>query len=432
MGWWKRGLGVSVAAMIVAVSCGGGGGSGGLETGGSRVVDVAIGDLEVMVTDGGFEPVGMVADVVTDPAGCVVAVGLWDASRGGMEAGHWSSTDCVRFTGPGPSTAEPQGDALPSDDKTLLTGVALRPQGDFVAVGYTEERADDIASEMNVFVLGVVDGPRRVAAPPPAADRAHQAAEDVIVTQAGTVLVVGVDEPIGGVGASVWRSTDLATAAVPAEDWTEVPATWERVPLPAASPDVVFTEPTEILQRGDGTLVVVGSSNTEPIVTESDPAVWVSHDDGRSWGPADPVGDLASDGPMRRIDAVAEVAGGAVVGVGRHGDGGCVWRSDDGSTWSEAPVERMCGEGWTADVAAGDRGVVVVGSTGRIGPPDRDGDRRGSMWYSADATTWTRVELAPGVAYAAIPTATGFLVLGGTEGYVTWTAQVTVADASSS
>jgi hypothetical protein len=402
-----------------------------VDAGHSAVVQLPGGGrLEVAVTAGGFVPRGRLADVVAAPAetpGCAVAVGRWDGPRGGAEAGRWASADCTTFTGPGPFTGEPPGDGLPSDDQTRFTGLAARPQGDFVVVGYREERADDFPSDMSIAVMDAGAATlARVAAPEPTGSRAHQAAEDVIVTQAGTVLVTGVDGPIGGTS-SVWRSTDLAAAAVPADDSEKVPATWERVPLPSASADVVYAETSEILQRADGTLVVVGGSGTTQDVREEDPAAWVSTDDGRTWTAAPPVGTFGPEGPMRRVTGVAELDGGGLVAVGRFGDGGCLWRSDDGLSWSAEGVGGPCGGPWTADVVASDRGVVVVGSSVKIGPPAPGDDRRGVVWYSADGASWTRVRLASGAASGAFASATGFVVLGdGSDGYVGWTARVDV------
>lgn len=425
-------------AVVVTAGCGSDGGSGadgGVRSGGGpgRVDLPGGGSVEVVITEEGFQPPGLPADVVPNPSGCAIAVGTWDALRGGTEAGWWSSGDCIHFTGRGPSTAEPEGDALPSDDKTALTGLAGRPSGDFIAVGYREERADDAASDVNVHVIDAAGTLRRVAAPEASAVRAHQAAHDVIVTQAGTVVVVGVDGAIGGSGAMVWRSPDLATAGIPVDEWEEVPAAWEPVALPPPSADVAYAEPAEILQTGDGRLVIVGSAGRTHDAREVDPAAWVSMDDGRTWIPAGPVGAFGPEGPQRRLDGVAEVGGGGgLVAVGRYGDGGCLWRSTDGLTWSEAAFEGQgaCGQGWTADVVAGEQGVLVVGSSEPVGPPEQDDDRHGVAWYSAnaaDTAEWTRLDLPPGVAHGAFPTPTGFVILGGVDGSITWAAQLRIA-----
>jgi hypothetical protein len=130
---------------------------------------------------------------------------------------------------------------------------------------------------------------------------------------------------------------------------------------------------------------------------------------------------------MRRLAAVTELAGseatggagGDLLAVGRFGDGGCLWRSSGGSAWSTASLgaDSPCGEAWTADVAASEHGVVVAGGFD---------DEHGAIWYSVDGAEWTRVELAAGTAHGVVPTTTGFVVLGGAAGEISWTARVDV------
>src|SRR5262245_18396490 len=96
-GVWSRLAGVGTVVMALASFAGVGCGPGtvpGIGIGSSAVVEVGDGvSLEVSVRGGGFTPPGILDDVVANPAGCAVAVGRRHGSRGGMEAGDWSSPD---------------------------------------------------------------------------------------------------------------------------------------------------------------------------------------------------------------------------------------------------------------------------------------------------------------------------------------------------
>jgi hypothetical protein len=199
------------------------------------------------------------------------------------------------------------------------------------------------------------------------------------VTTGGPGLVaVGWDGSLVGGSAAVWTSTDGLV--------------WSRV----SHDESVFGgdggQSMEDLVVGGPGLVAVGSDSRG---FESVPAVWTSTD-GLVWSRV--AHDEAVFGLRGSMDGVA-VAEIGLVAVGsewpEHGTYGsaldfdaAVWTSVDGITWSRVPHDESAlgGDGWQfmRGVFVGDPGLVAFG--GDSGPGDG-----GVVWVSADGITWSRI-----------------------------------------
>ena len=187
-------------------------------------------------------------------------------------------------------------------------------------------------------------------------------------------IAVGYDTTGGDADAALWTSSDGLI--------------WNR----NARDEAVFGGDGEQTMGdvavGTGRVVVVG---TDTSGGDSDAAVWTSSD-GVSWTriPHDEA-TLGGDGEQAMLAVV--VGGPGFVTVGSDASGGdgdiAVWTSPDGVTWTRVPPDPAIfggdGDQWAADVAAGDLGVIAVGSDFRSGYGDA------AVWTSADGLAWTRI-----------------------------------------
>ena len=113
------------------------------------------------------------------------------------------------------------------------------------------------------------------------------------------------------------------------------------------------------------------------------------------------------------LDAVA-TDGSKILAVGRLQDDGVttavgLWRSDDGSAWSEISLgDDFTGGFFFMDIASTPSGWVIVGNA------VADGEQVGSVWHSADGEQWELVlRVDPGLVSGVTATDTGAAMVGG-------------------
>lgn len=201
-----------------------------------------------------------------------------------------------------------------------------------------------------------------------------------LVVLGGNLIAVGSDTAGGDGDAAVWTSSDGTT--------------WVRVPHDEA----VFGGPGDqamggVAAGGQGAVAV----GTDESGGDSDAAVWTSPD-GITWTRV--AHDEAVFGGDEYQGMWAVAAGGpGFVAAGTDASGGdgdaAVWTSPDGTTWTRVPHDEAVfggsGGQWMFGVAAGDLGVIVVGSD------DMGGYGDAAVWTSTDGLTWARVPNADGV-----------------------------------
>ncbi|MCG8915768.1 hypothetical protein L6E12_08200 [Actinokineospora sp. PR83] len=236
----------------------------------------------------------------------------------------------------------------------------------------------------------------------------------------------------------------IALAAACGTDAAPPPPTTPAAPAPrwvAASPGIPPDRLTSLeggagWDRGfvlAGHHLVPAAPNSRGQVNDLVSDVYTSPDGG-TWAPA------ALDG-IRQLGHQTPVAGhrGTAYVLGATTSGAAVWRSEDGVSWSALPLAGSePGEALSA-VAAGPRGVVVVGfdrpmavlDTDRIDNRDHDGLR---VWHSTDGKTFTGPDAidAPGLRSGYLPdvtaTADGFTVFGVTGDPDSGTTMLSSAD----
>ena len=167
---------------------------------------------------------------------------------------------------------------------------------------------------------------------------------------------------------------------------------WTRVPLADATTDATVTEMTAVSVGGPGFVAVGWACDTGPGCDpwEPYPMVWTSAD-GHDWAPID---DTAESFAPQTV--LTEIVGydGTLWAFGFGGGDGQdvrVWASTDGLAWERVADDSALGgpgnQGLSA-AAAGAGGVVAAGFSWT--------EENGTVpvsWYSADGSSWTRVEL---------------------------------------
>jgi hypothetical protein len=164
---------------------------------------------------------------------------------------------------------------------------------------------------------------------------------------------------------------------------------WERSDVEPAHKGV-----NEVMSAGqrdaDGNLVAVGWVGDEP---ESDAAIWRyrAAGDDKGWTLSTPKA-MAGDHEQWAFDVASNETGILVAG-GENAWGEVrprLWFSADGEAWQSVDAGAggpfdATGDESIRDIAAVGNGFVAVGST--------TGDAQdGAAWFSADGTTWSRVE----------------------------------------
>jgi hypothetical protein len=184
---------------------------------------------------------------------------------------------------------------------------------------------------------------------------------------------------------AVWLALALAFGAVappPAASAALTAIPWQRVPtdvafISGATPGITLRD----LAVGPSGLIAAGKDvRGGVVVTSPDGVQWTRVPDNAALDHATLVSVAARPG--------LSVATGTIEGS-RHG---LVWTSTDGLTWKSAG-DVLTGSTAVADLAAGPRAFVVVGSMKLRADPS--GYRRtvGAAWTSADGRSWSRVVL---------------------------------------
>lgn len=364
-----------------------------------------------------------VAVAATQLGADLVAVGTDTDDEGDVDAVVWSTGDGGGWrrsveapddglSGPGDQHA---ADLAPTRDGALVVGWEDGPAG----VRAVAWRLVDGDAEPVVPVPGPVLPWQRVPPSDALGGPGEQRLDAAAASQDGLVGVGSSsrpDAPDGDVDGAVWRSADgiewervdaggLAgpgdqrvldvTAAGPglvavgsdagaAAMWSSADGVaWTR-----AGPDeAVFGGPgdqvaTAVLAGADGSVVAVGRDGGSG---DGDAAVWRSSDGGVTWARVLPGGDLGGPGVQAMADVV--LAGPLLVAVGTGGAGAAAWSSLDGTTWERADL----GEGQVEALAAGDAGVVAVGSIA-----DGTAGLDGRAWRSAEGRTWSEAPIDDG------------------------------------
>jgi hypothetical protein len=154
-----------------------------------------------------------------------------------------------------------------------------------------------------------------------------------------------------------------------------------------ATPTVDTTAPSAAPTTAESTAIAEPAPNGAIVMTPST---------GRSFGGWTEIGRADVFGPgrtqftaLRRLQAVDDrlVALGAVIDVQERNARAEIFHSTDGMTWLPATVP---GNGRTIlDLAKTSDGLLAAGSV------LEDGERRGSLWSSADGSTWTEEPAPP-------------------------------------
>ncbi len=184
------------------------------------------------------------------------------------------------------------------------------------------------------------------------------------------LVAVGYETSAGDDDAAVWTSADGLA--------------WSRVPHDEAIFGGSGSQFLTSLAAGGPGLAAVGADTSGG---DHDAAVWTSVD-GSSWSRV-PHDEAVFGGPDYQVMEAVSAAGPGLIAVGNDGSGGdwdaAVWTSADGLIWSRVPHDEAVFGGGDHQamfgVAAGNQGVVAVGSSG--------GDA--AVWTSADGFVWSRV-----------------------------------------
>jgi hypothetical protein len=193
---------------------------------------------------------------------------------------------------------------------------------------------------------------------------------------------------------------------------------WRALAPTALAPGAATVNVASILAPGGGWPWVVGG-NTK---TGDLPDVGLWHSaDGRTWTRAQPKG-LTLDAPHNLVFSVARrgivgVAVGETPGQAHGNPRPTIWRSVDGSTWSEVPTlrEDFGGPKLTdiRAVTAGPTGFAVVGNW-----MTDDGTPVIAVWLSSDGFQWVRFDHVASLTSRAGEELTAFSIASGPGGFV--------------
>jgi len=212
----------------------------------------------------------------------------------------------------------------------------------------------------------------------------------LLVTRDGTVLGLGEQETVLGLGDAGWTvvttsaAPDLVRIASSGSRWVAVGSAW----LPGMSPVLIsgngrdwrpvtvpggIREITDVLWTGDRFLAAAGTR----LLSSSDGLSWTS-------SPA-PAGGT--------IHALARSGGGVLAaGDAAGGPGGQIWWSEDGTAWSPVAavgaglVQLVCSQGGLC-VAGGYHGLVASGT-------------RGGTWHETYLAAESPTVPMPGIAWS--------------------------------
>jgi hypothetical protein len=200
-------------------------------------------------------------------------------------------------------------------------------------------------------------------AAPELPDAAHGQIRAVAPGGPGLIAVGSVRETPDDIHAAIWTSPNART-------WTRVP---DSADFSHSSAEWAFVWRDRIFAGGFGAF-------TEAVGVK----IWAS-DDGQEWTPqaadfgiglaqgAIPFGDrLVLWGPSENICAPCKQT---------------VWISQDGTTWSSAPDQRVFEGANFVTFIEHAGGLLAAGSIG-----SESGETRAAMWTSPDALTWTQLE----------------------------------------
>jgi hypothetical protein len=314
-------------------------------------------------------------------SGELVVVGA-TAEADGVDAAAWTSADG------GAWTPAPHDEGVLGGDGGQVMTAAVEVGGRIVAVG--TEAAEE-GDGLDAAVWSSTDGARWQRAEPRelrAAGRQH--VEDVTVL-GGTAVAVGWERAGGAEDAVLWvvgaaeRDEDPAGAPVPS---------WVRVEGEEALAAPGEQRMEAVIATAEG-FVAVGSARPPAGAPPADGpsrevgpvpvggremAAWTSRD-GWSWARATGPGEGgAGDGGARAVAA----GEGGVLAVGSEGGEAAAWRSDDGARWARVALgsSRAGAVSSATAVTAVGGGFVAVGHD----------DRGGAVWASPDGTRWARVD----------------------------------------
>jgi hypothetical protein len=171
----------------------------------------------------------------------------------------------------------------------------------------------------------------------------------------------------------------------------------------AAADDTAFgaTGSPVALAAIDGHFILFVQNNVCPVRLVAPPVL--RSDDGRSWVPVDPEGQVFPPGSY--VSSATE-ANGELLAVGTattpEGSGPVLWRTRDGSTWTMqkldpevfAPAPVNGTPIATLDSIGFAGGTFMIFGTTRLrndpAVPPQPGTIIGQAWQSTDTTTWTR------------------------------------------
>ena len=123
-------------------------------------------------------------------------------------------------------------------------------------------------------------------------------------------------------------------------------------------------------------------------------SLWTSSD-GKSWQPENVATAFGPNAPL-----IHDVSGGPSGYVATALNGAGAWTSKDGRTWTRvATTSAAFANSLIDDGTAGSDDFVLAGTAGvpdcgvTVGPAATPVPRTASVWWSADASSWTRVQL---------------------------------------
>lgn len=224
---------------------------------------------------------------------------------------------------------------------------------------------------------------------------------DVVAIPTGW-LAVGRDDPFCPVGCPPEPLRALAWTSSDGETWTRI----QQPSFPGGGINAV--------SAFDGGFIAVGdAAGHAAIWTSPDGLSWSRIGDDPMFGPV----DGAAEGATATAVGVASAFGViTVVGMAQSAtpEGGSIvmaWKSMDGESWIEAPVEGAV-EGQVFNVAATNSGFLATGPSGAT-------SCLGGVWSSTDGTSWTCEASDPGFAgfgaYAAAGSPSVDVVVGLTD-----------------
>lgn len=306
----------------------------------------------------------------------LIAIGF----DGGFGSMLWTSADGQTWRDATPDGWDAIGIASVVEYQGMLVGVG---RGNTVSVD-TEEAAVYL-SEDGLHWRTVETGPQLIGQ-----------MIDVVATADGLYAVGGVP---GADSAGVWHSTDGETWQRTGPDFEHaflwaiaeggpglVAVGWRRTPDPSAavwtsadgsewtlSPDpegFALHEATDVLVADDGTLVMIGSS-----LSGDGGVMWFSPD-GLSWTRAE-----VTDGLVGRYARTATRTPAGLVAVGGGEDMlARAWLSTDGRSWE--PLGDPLGEAYFNAAMATDDGLLLVGAT-QSGTLETGIDAHAAIWSTA-------------------------------------------------